>query len=140
MKQAALENRAISACMQMYRSFLLALLAVIAASQAAIQISSAVHNSKVHRIVDLTSNIARITSEIEIQNTGSSSVSKYFVSLTAEQVNHLAFIGASQDGTNLEWSYVTPDDARYAWLYISIILKFCAIFCAIIFSLKLTPF
>lgn len=57
-------------------------------------VSPSIQNANVERSIDLASQLVKITTKVTVENKGSAPVKSYLVSLTGEEKNHLAFIGA----------------------------------------------
>lgn len=70
------------------------LLALIASSLSADSVDTSLVNKNVERIVDLTTQLAKITTKITLENTGDSNVRSFLFAVEANQKERLAFVGA----------------------------------------------
>jgi len=70
-------------------------------------------NKRIDRTIDLTSQIARHTLEIEVTNSGSKAANEYFLTIQAPLARHLALIQASSDGAALKVSK-DKDESSYS--------------------------
>eukprot|EP00698_Gefionella_okellyi_P003664 TRINITY_DN13430_c0_g1_i1.p1 TRINITY_DN13430_c0_g1~~TRINITY_DN13430_c0_g1_i1.p1 ORF type:complete len:483 (+),score=140.99 TRINITY_DN13430_c0_g1_i1:53-1450(+) len=95
----------------------------LGSSFASITVNSAVRNKQVDRTIDLKTNVPRVSTVIEISNTGSAALSKYLLAFPAAEAANLAFVTATQDQTDLEVSAVIPDDAKSGVTYYQVKLS-----------------
>ncbi|KAL5259615.1 hypothetical protein ACHWQZ_G009908 [Mnemiopsis leidyi] len=58
-------------------------------------------NRNVNRVVDLTTQIAKVTAEVEVENSGASVVSTYEVVVDPSAVKHLSYLSVSEHGNEL---------------------------------------
>lgn len=73
--------------------FVLLALVVVASTQLV--------NKNANRVVDLSTQIAKVTTEIEVENTGGSASSTYQVTIDPSAVEHLSFVSVTQGGRTL---------------------------------------
>lgn len=75
------------------RLWVLAVLVAVATAQLV--------NKNVNRVVDLTTQIAKVTAEVEVENSGASVVEVYEVVVDPSAVKHLSFVSVSEHGNEL---------------------------------------
>ena len=77
------------------RNLVLLILLVFVEFCYSVSINDKIVINNVARTLDLTSQLARVTLDITLQNTGSSSVNNFHLAVDPEDSNHLAFAGAT---------------------------------------------
>jgi hypothetical protein len=89
------------------KTFVILLITISCLGLAFGEVYSGLQNKKVERVVDLTSQFARHTLQIDVENTGSKTTSEYYVAIQDSLGKHLAYLGAQNEaGVSLK---VTKD-------------------------------